>query len=70
MVSCSVEKLDLLSYEAQLKVINEGGTLVADSNKLRVNGANSVLILLTAATNYDLSSVTYVGELPDNCISV
>ena len=55
-------KLDLLSYEAQLKVINEGGTLVADSNKLCVNAANSVLILLTAATNYDLSSATYVGE--------
>lgn len=57
------KKLDLLSYEAQLKVINEGGTLVAEDNKLTVNAANSVTILLTAATNYDLSSATYVGEI-------
>lgn len=56
-------KLDLLSYEAQLKVINEGGTLVAGGDRLTVNAAHSVTILLTAATNYDLSSATYVGEI-------
>lgn len=55
-------RLDLLSYEAQLKVINEGGTLLADGNRLHVDGADAVTLLLTGATNFGLSSPSYVGE--------
>lgn len=54
--------LDLLSYEAQLKVLNEGGTLISDSDKLSVEEADAVTLLLVAATNFDLSSATYVTE--------
>lgn len=54
--------LDLLSYEAQLKVQNEGGTLTAEGNQLKVTGANAVTLLLIGATNFSLSSSDYVGE--------
>ena len=54
--------LDLLSYEAQLKVLNEGGTLISDSDKLSIEEADAVTLLLVAATNFDLSSATYVTE--------
>jgi alpha-L-fucosidase 2 len=55
-------KLDILSYEAQIKVINNGGRLVVRNEKIQVLGANSVTILLTGATNYSLSSKTYIGD--------
>lgn len=58
-------KLDLLGYEAQVKVLNEGGTLRADSSHLVVSGADAVTILLTAATNYDLHAASYIGETPE-----
>ena len=54
--------LDLLSYEAQLKVLNEGGTLISDSDKLSIKEADAVTLLLVAATNFDLCSDTYVTE--------
>ena len=55
-------RLELLSYEAQLKVLNEGGTLTTEGNRLRVSGADAVTLLLTGATNFSLSSPDYVGE--------
>lgn len=57
-------KLDLLSYEAQLKILPQGGTLLADTAGLRVSDADAVTILLTAATNFRLSSANYIGETP------
>lgn len=55
-------KLDLLSYEAQLKVLNKGGDLSAEGNQLRVRGADEIVLLLAGATNFDLESPDYVGE--------
>lgn len=54
--------LDLLSYEAQLKVVNEGGVLTAVGNRLKVSGADAVTLLLIGATNFSLSSPDYIGE--------
>ena len=54
--------LDLLSYEAQLKVINEGGKVSLDGNRLKVEDADAVTLLLTGATNFNLSSLDYIGE--------
>ncbi len=53
--------LTLLSYEAQVTVLNEGGSLTADANKISVTNANEVTILLTGATNFDIASTSYVG---------
>jgi alpha-L-fucosidase 2 len=48
-----------LNYEAQIKVINDGGELIAQNDnrnaEIRVENANSVVILITAGTNYELS---------------
>jgi alpha-L-fucosidase 2 len=55
-------KLDLLSYEAQLRIINKGGMLIRENGRIRVKDADETLLLLTAATNYDLSLDGYIGE--------
>lgn len=55
-------QLDLLSYEAQLKVMNEGGEIVVDNNRLWIKEADAVTLLLTGATNFNLSAENYVGE--------
>jgi alpha-L-fucosidase 2 len=48
-----------LNYEAQIKVINDGGELIAQNDnpnaEIRVENANSVVIIITAGTNYQLS---------------
>lgn len=54
--------LDLLSYEAQAGVWNEGGTQTVEGTTLKVSGADAVTILLTAATNYDITSPDYLGR--------
>lgn len=45
-----------LNYEAQIKVINDGGNLIVNNNnenaKIRVENANSVTLIITAGTNY------------------
>jgi alpha-L-fucosidase 2 len=38
--------------EARLKLINNGGNIVSGGDSIRIEKANSVLILLTAATDY------------------
>lgn len=55
-------KLDLLSYEAQVQVLNEGGVLIPDEDKIKIEGADAVTIHLTGATNYQIKSDTYIGE--------
>lgn len=53
-----------LNYEAQIKVINEGGQLFAENDnrnaQIRVVEANSVVILISAATNYKLSESVFL----------
>lgn len=59
-----------MGYEAQLKVKNEGGEVIADSEKLTVKDAKSVTILLTAATDYENNFPTYKGEeTPGNIVN-
>lgn len=54
--------LDNLDYEAKLKVIAEDGTVSADGSSIKVSGATSFVILLTAGTDYLASSPTYRGK--------
>lgn len=53
--------LTLLSYEAQILVLNEGGAISTSSNKITVSNANSVTLLLAGGTDYDAASPTYKG---------
>ncbi|MDQ8735154.1 glycoside hydrolase N-terminal domain-containing protein [Paenibacillus sp. LHD-38] len=52
-----------MGYEAQLKVKNEGGTVTASGGKIKVDGANAVTILLTAATDYANNFPTYKSDI-------
>lgn len=58
-------KLTLLSYEAQLKVVNQGGSVSVDNGRLVVSKANAATLFLTAATNYDIGSADYIGKTPE-----
>lgn len=58
-------KLDLISYEAQVRILNEGGTLISDNEKIILENADAVTILLTGATDYDINSSNYIGKTPE-----
>jgi alpha-L-fucosidase 2 len=54
-----------LRYESQVLVLNEGGTLKADANKIEFNDCNALTILLVAGTDYAADySKKYRGEDP------
>lgn len=55
-------KLDWVSYEAQVQVLNDGGTIAADNKKIYITDADAVTILLTGATNYNIHKDNYIGE--------
>lgn len=57
-------KLDLLSYDAQVKVLHEKGELSATTDRIIVSDADAVTILLTAGTNFDLSATDYLRTSP------
>ncbi len=61
--------LDLLSYEAQIQILNEGGSITTGSNKISVSNANAVTILLAGGTDYDASKPTYKGTAPHTAVS-
>lgn len=54
-------KLDILSYESQMSITTDGGTVTADRETLIVSNANSVTIILSAGTDYDPAAPGYVG---------
>ncbi len=53
--------LDLVSYEGQVLVQNEGGTVTCTSGKISISNANAITILLSGCTNYDASQLDYLG---------
>lgn len=59
------------AYEGQIKVIPEGGTMVAfndpagDHGMLRVDGADSAVLLITAGTSYKLCEDVFLLDHPD-----
>ncbi len=55
--------LSLLSYYAKAEVKADGGTVVTESDKITVTGANSVTIVLRGKTNYDAVSPTYTKDV-------
>ncbi len=54
-------RLTTVSYAARLRVVPTGGTLRADTAGIVVRGADEVLLVLAAATDYDPVSPTYVS---------
>jgi alpha-L-fucosidase 2 len=48
------------NFEAQFKVLHDGGRLISGDGTLRVEGASRVSILVAAGTNYELSQETFL----------
>jgi len=55
-------KLTLLDFKARAKVIPTGGTMTTNAADIEVRGADEVLIVLAAATNYDPVSPDYTSS--------
>ena len=55
-------KLTHLNYEAQLRVVNEGGSAIASQGRIRIVNADAVTLILAAGTNYDIAKANYIGQ--------
>jgi alpha-L-fucosidase 2 len=55
-----------LNFEGQVKIINEGGKLIANnengSNEIRIIDANSATILISTGTNYELNEDIFLQD--------
>ena len=51
-----------IHYEAQVKVLHEGGRLTEDENSIRVHDADSVVILVATGTNYELGPHIFLND--------
>ena len=49
------QNADGLKFVQQIKVIPEGGTMTAEDGRITVQDADSILLLMTAGTNYQMS---------------
>lgn len=54
-------KLDLINYESQLSVNNEGGTIQTESAKITVTNANAVTLVLSPKTNFSATANNYLA---------
>ncbi|WJH33529.1 glycoside hydrolase family 95 protein [Paenibacillus sp. CC-CFT747] len=55
-------QLSNLSYEAVLKVLPQGGRLEHDHGTIMVHGADEVILLMSASTDYDVNEESYRGK--------
>ncbi len=55
-------KLDLVSYNARIRVIPTGGTMTTTDKGIEVRGANEVLVILAGGTDYDAYAPTYISD--------
>jgi transglutaminase-like putative cysteine protease len=54
-----------IKYVARLRAVADGGKVTTTDNRLRVEGANAVTLLLTAGTDYRLQPPSYRGNVPE-----
>jgi alpha-L-fucosidase 2 len=63
-----------VNYEGQIKIINDGGKLYpqnSNSNaEIRVENANSVVLLIAAGTNYELSEKVFLEKTNNKKLDV
>ena len=53
-------KMEVVSYNARMKVIATGGTMTTDETGISVEGADEVMVLFAAATDYDATGAGYL----------
>lgn len=54
-------KLDLVSYNARMKVIPTGGIMTTSGTGIEVVGADEVLLLIAGGTDFDNTNDTYIS---------
>ncbi|MBQ7878442.1 MAG: glycoside hydrolase N-terminal domain-containing protein [Bacteroidaceae bacterium] len=54
-------KLNTVSYAANLKVINDGGTITTTDEGIEVKNANSVKVILAAGTDFSAENTSHVN---------
>lgn len=54
-------KLDLVSYDALLRIVPTGGKLEQTPQGIEVRGADAVFVILSGATDYDIHAPGYVS---------
>lgn len=52
-----------MRFEAQVKAINKGGSVTAEGDTLSVKDANEILLLVTAATDYNLTKLNFDASI-------
>lgn len=57
-----------MGFESVIKIIKSGGTLYVDSGKFVIQNADSVTLILAAATDYVNSYPTYTGANPHEIV--
>lgn len=55
-------KLTLLSYEAKMRVLADGGQVMADESGITVSDANSATVILVGGTDYDPKDLDYLTK--------
>ena len=55
-------KLTTISYKTNFKVIPIGGTMTTNADGVEVIGADEIIVILTAATDYDCTAPGYVAN--------
>ncbi len=58
-----------MKYESQIKVLNEGGTILDKDNKIEVDKSDSVTLIMSAGTDYKNEYPTYRGEDPHAAVT-
>lgn len=54
-------KLKAVSYSTEMRVVATGGTVTTTSEGIEVDGATEIVLYMTAATNFDDSTPTFVN---------
>ncbi len=54
-------KLRRVDYSTAFKIVNEGGSMITTSDGVEVEGATAIVVYLTAGTNFDDSTPSYVS---------
>lgn len=54
-------QLDLVSFEARIRVVPTGGTMTADATGITVQGASEVVVYLAGGTNFDETNSNFIS---------
>jgi alpha-L-fucosidase 2 len=59
-----------IKYVARLRAVADGGRVSTTDNRLRIEDANAVTLLLTAGTDYKLQPPSYRGNVPEDTTAI